>query len=215
MTDTSSQPNPLYQPVSEEERLVIREELRQWERETQKRKEDNAKDGQKLFAQHHQSERQAALANAAEFQKMFVRFSFLLNGGAIIALLALVGSLSGKSDASHIAQIAQFTRKLLLGVEFFLVGLAAAAASAGVALLAWQISASTFLHAGHTSNIVSGFPVFGGTDEREEAKNFDRIDKLAPVAMYFSALISCGSLGIFIVGAIKAAKAFSYFSLLR
>lgn len=215
MANDEVKPDPLYQPISDEERVAIRAELRERNRKVEMLKVEHGKEGQKLFAQLHHAERQAALSNAADFQKTFVRFAFLLNGGGIIALLTLVGALGGKYDGQRMVLFVQFARKLMVGGEFFLAGLAAAAFAAGVALFAWQSSAATYLHAGHTSNIVSGLPVFGGLDEKEETTNFDRHDKFAPALMSLSALLSCVSLGLFIVGALKAAKAFAFFSLLR
>lgn len=215
MAKDEEKPDPLYQPISDEERVAIRAELRERNRKVEMLKVEHGKEGQKLFAQFHHAERQAALSNAADFQKTFVRFAFLLNGGAVIALLTLIGALGGKYEGQRMVLFVKFARKLMVGGEFFLAGLAAAAIAAGVALLAWQFSAATYLHAGHTSNIVSGLPVFGGLDEKEETKNFDRSDKFAPAFMNVTALLSCVSLTLFVIGAYKAVKAFSFFSLLR
>lgn len=215
MADDDQKPHPLYQPISEAELLTIRAELREQERERQNRQVEHGKEGQKLFAQLHNAERQAALANAADFQKTFVRFAFLLNGGAIIALLTLIGALGGKYEGQRMVLFVQFSRKLMVGVEFFLAGLAAAALAAGIALLAWQFSAATFLHAGHTSNMVSGLPAYGGLDAEKEDRNFDLSDRLAPVFMNLIAIVSCTSLALFVIGALKAARAFAFFSLLR
>lgn len=215
MTDNPSDDGSIDQPMSEDEALAIRAEIRARKWALQERSLANGKEGQKLFAQNHHAERQAAIANAADFQKMFVRFAFLLNGGAIIALLTLIGTLGGRSEKASMTAIAQFTGKLVLGVEFFLVGLAVAALSTGIAFLAWQFSASTYLHAGHTSNMVSGLPVFGGLDEKQEEQNFNVSDKLSPFFMYSSAILSLTSLAMFVLGSYKTLKAFKFFAILR
>lgn len=215
MTNSDIPADPLYQPMTEEERLAVRAELREWKRETQRRSEDRFIEGQKVFAQYHLGERQNALGIAADFQKIFVRFAFLLNGGAIVAILALVGTLAGKTEVAQMRFAAIFVRKLTIGLEFFVAGLTAAAIAAGIALVAWSTSAGTFLHAGHVSNLMSGLPYYGGVDKEKLDRDFDRYDGVAPWAMNATALMSISSVGIFISGAIKIAKAFSLFALTR
>lgn len=207
--------NELYRPLTEEERLAIRAELRERNWSTQERNLAVGKEGQKLFAQHHHAERQATIANAADFQKVFIRFGFLLNGSAIIALLTLIGALGGKGEPGKMSAVALVTRKLLVGVEFFIAGLSAATLSAGIAMFAWQFSAGTFFHAGHTSNMVSGFNPMGGLDEKEEENKFAIYDRFLPWFMNGIALFALSSVLLFIIGAYKTKSAFTFFRFLQ
>ncbi len=52
-------------------------------------------------------------------------------------------------------------------------------------------------------------------DAEKEDKNFDLSDRLAPIFMNLIAIVSCTSLALFVIGALKAARAFAFFSLLR
>jgi len=211
----SDQEADLYAPRSEEERIAIRAELREWRRARQEQKLAVGKEGQKLFSQHHHAARQNAINTSIEFGRIFVRFSFALNGGAMIALLTLIGALHGRADPTRLTATLKFTDKLQTGMQFFIAGLSLAALTAGIAFLAWRFVAGTYLHEGQTSNSVSGSDMFGGTDKEAVLADFQRFDRLTDWSMRVSTAVAAMSLICFIIGALKVAKAFVFFSILR
>ncbi|MBN9456383.1 MAG: hypothetical protein J0I54_07130 [Bosea sp.] len=148
MTDNKLPPDPMYQAQSEEEFFAIRAELREQGRKLRATDYANGKEGQKLFAQHHHAMRLAALNVAADHGKAFIRNAVLLNGGAIVALLTLLGGLYSKTDAIPRMFLPAFTAKLQLGMNFFLAGLIFAVALAGMAYLQWFAFKATHFNEG-------------------------------------------------------------------
>lgn len=215
MSDDLPKNDPLYVPLTEDERLTIRGELRDRKWQLDERRIADGKEGSKLFAQHHHAVRLHAIGVSAEFGKIFVRFALLLNGGAMIALLTLIGALHGRADQTKLAAVGPFTDKLQFGMQFFIAGLVLAALTAGLAFFAWRFVAATYFHEGHTSNSVSASNLFGGLDREEELKQFDKYDRYTDIAMWFSAILGTASLVCFTMGTLKVAKAFAFFSALR
>ncbi|MEZ2407332.1 hypothetical protein AB6806_10990 [Bosea sp. RCC_152_1] len=215
MTKSDIETDPLYQATTDEERITIRAELRQWARDRQSEKEKGFREGQKIYAQHVLTERQNSFNNYAEFQKIFIRSAFLLNGGALISILTLTGALSSKIDVFRVNYISKFANKLMFGIEFFLAGLIVAAVAACIASFAWLGSANSHLNAGHMSNIMSGLPIFGPEDEKEVTRDFNRNDLIATVASITTIAICSFSIIVFSIGAFKIMKALKFASLMR
>lgn len=205
----------LYRPLTEEERLTIRAELREQKRESDKRTLTEGKEGQKLFAQHHHAVRLAALNTAADHGKAFVRYAVLLNGGALIALIALIGTIHSKADSALPRAVLALTAKLQLGLHFFVAGLMCAAIIAGIAFFQWFAYAQTFFHEGHTANAVSANNLFGGEDQTKALAAFERMDRVSEWLVYVSIAFGAASITCFGAGALKVAKAFSFYSLVR
>lgn len=204
-------PDVLQVPRSEEEHLTIRAEQRELKRIAY----DYGKDGQKLFAQHHHAVRLGALNIAADHGKAFIRNAVVLNGGAMVALLTLLGGLYSKTDTVPRAFLSTFTAKLQLGMNFFLCGLICSAALAGIAYLQWFAFNATYFHEGQTSNNVSHNNLFGPEDPDKVNRAFARWDVLSIGLVVLSVALGVASLGCFGAGALKTAKAFAFFGQLR
>lgn len=205
----------LYRPLNDEEHLTIRAELREMKREAGDRILTDGKEGQKLFAQHHHAVRLAALNTAADHGKAFVRYAVLLNGGALIALIALIGTLHGKADGTLPRAVVALTAKLQLGMHFFVGGLVCAAMIAGIAFFQWFAYAQTYFNEGQTANAVSANNLFGGEDKTKTLAEFDRMDRASVWLVYASMALGAASIACFGAGALKVAKAFSFYGLMR
>lgn len=215
MTANKLSPDPLYRAQSEEEFFAIRAELREHDRNLQATEYSNGKEGQKLFAQHHHAMRLGALNVAADHGKAFIRNAVLLNGGAIVALLTLLGGLYSKTDAIPRAFLHAFTAKLQLGMHFFLAGLICGAALAGIAYLQWFAFKETHFNEGQTSNGVSHNNLFGPEDPNKVIRAFARWDATSIGLAALSMLFGMASLACFGAGALKVAKAFAFLVVLR
>lgn len=205
----------LYRPLNDGEQLTIRAELRQRQSQLDDRRIADAKEGQKLFSQHHHAVRLAALNTAADHGKAFVRYVILLHGGALVALIALIGALHGKSESSLPRAVAALTDKLQLGMYFFVVGLVCAAMMAGIAFFQWIAFAGTYFGEGHTSNAVAGHDHFSGLDRTKALADFNRMDRASVWLVYLCATLGSLSIFCFGAGAIKVAKAFAFYGLMR
>lgn len=215
MADEEQKTDRLLQPLTREERLAIRSQLRERNWKVEAADYANGKEGQKLFAQHHHAVRLAALNTAADHGKAFVKTMVLLNGGAIVALLALIGGLYAKTDAFSPRVVAAFTGKLQLGVSFFLWGLVCAASIAGIAFFQWFAFAETYFNEAQTANAVSHNDHFGGQDKKKVLAQFDRSDWWSEKLVWVCTALGAASIVLFSAGAIKISKAFAFFGLLR
>lgn len=215
MTEKASNGDPLYEPLTEEERLSIRKELRERKWAMRDRDLVTGKEGQKLFAQHHHAVRLAALTVAADHGKSFIRYAVTLNGGAMIALLALIGALYGRADATTLRSIASFAPKLQIGIYFFIGGLVCAAVTAAAAFIQWHAYAQTHFGEGQTANGYSHNNLFGPDNEKEAMAEFERYDRLSIGMAYVSIALGSASIFSFVAGCLKIMKAFAFLSLLR
>lgn len=215
MTGNDQNSDPLYAPLTEEERLVIRKELRERQWAMRDRDLVNGKEGQKLFAQHHHAVRLAALTVAADHGKAFVRYAVTLNGGAMIALIALIGALYGKADAANFRAVAAFVSKLQIGLYFFIGGLVFAAIIAASAFIQWHAYAQTHFGEGQTANGYSHNNLFGPDSEQEAIAQFERYDRISIGMAYVSIALGAASIFLFVAGCLKITKAFAFLSFLR
>lgn len=214
MTHDDQPADPLYTPLDDAELLAMRAERRERGFKLSFKELENGKEGQKLFAQHHHANRLLALTVAADHGKAFVRFAVLLNGGAVIAILTLIGTLYGKSG-TQLHLVAAFSGKLQVGLYFFLTGLVTATLIAAAALWQWFFYAQTFFHEGQTANSVSFNKPFGPDQAAEINSVFDRYDRASLTAVWVCTALGAASMTSFVMGALKTAKAFAFFSLLR
>lgn len=215
MTQEKPADDPFFTPLNEEERLVIRKELRERKWADADRGLAASKEGQKLFAQHHHAVRLSAFNVAADHGKAFVRYAFTLNGGAMIALIALIGALYGKTDTTNLRSVAIFAAKLQIGLHFFIGGLICATIIAGAAYLQWQVYAHTHFGEGQTANSYSNNNFFIPGEEEKELAKFDRYDRLSALLAYACIALGAASIFLFAAGCLKVAKAFAFLSLLR
>lgn len=206
--------DPLFSPLNGEELLAIRAELRERKHAFAIKSLEDGKEGQKLFAQHHHANRLLALTVSADHGKAFVRFAVLLNGGAVIAILTLIGTLYGK-PGTPLHLVTAFSGKLQIGLYFFLSGLIAATLIAAAAFWQWFLYAQTFFHEGQTSNGVSFNNLFGPERPEDANAEFAKFDKSSVIAVWVCIALGAASIASFGAGAVKTASAFAFFSLLR
>jgi hypothetical protein len=95
----------LYEPITKEEILKIREQLREF-------RDERSRLASETFAGHTHELRQSAISYGKEYGLTFVRTAFLLNGGAMIALLTFIGSLFNKGDHSVILVAISFSKAI-------------------------------------------------------------------------------------------------------
>lgn len=215
MADEEQKTDPLLQPLTPEERLAIRSQLREHNWKVEAADYANGKEGQKLFAQHHHAVRLAALNTAADHGKAYVRTMVLLNGGAIVALLALIGGLYAKTDTLSPRVVSAFAAKLQLGMSFFVWGLVCAALIAGIAFFQWFAFANTYFSEAQTANAISHNNHFGGQDKEKALAEFDKLDWWSEKLVWACTALGAASIVLFSAGAIKISKAFAFFGLLR
>ncbi|MDR3494956.1 MAG: hypothetical protein P4L82_10155 [Ancalomicrobiaceae bacterium] len=58
-----------------------------------------------------------------EFSSYAIRMMFLVNGGAIIALLALAGNIVGKANTDNYAYYSKYSHVIVCSLVFFLAGI--------------------------------------------------------------------------------------------
>jgi hypothetical protein len=130
----------LFRPISESDLLEIRKQLR----------------GQAIerhvlafekYASHLGEERVKAMEHSKDYGQIFVRTIFLLNGGAILALLTFIGSMYGKSDLNVLVAIS-LGKKLVPAFYCFAGGLVSAALVAAIAYFNWMIVTESYPGAG-------------------------------------------------------------------
>jgi hypothetical protein len=95
------------------------------------------------YIDHHREGRLQALAFSRDYGSAGVRTLLLLNGGAIVGLLAFVGTLYGK-DQFKIEVAISFARALRPSFFAFVLGLALTALTSFFAYLNWGFVSGTY-----------------------------------------------------------------------
>ncbi len=116
--------------INPEERLKIREQQRDFESE-------KFLLANKVYAEHVLAYRLNAIGNVREYGTLSIRTLFLLNGGAILALLSFVANLVSKSDERQVLIGISIAHNLRPAFYFFTSGVVLAGILAGIAYLNW------------------------------------------------------------------------------
>lgn len=206
MTD---KPNPLYSPLNDEEHQALRKEFREREYQRAERQTDDWRESKKIYAEQTHAVRIFALGSAVEHGKIFIRFMFLLNGGAMIALLALIGTIFGKSEGSTLSVVINFAQQIKLAFYFFIGGLIFASATAATAYINWSFVFRTYFNEGQTTAAMGSNNFFGGQDKAQAIKDFDFFDRWSDRTIWIAVCFGTFSLIAFFIGSIYVASSFS------
>ncbi|AMJ60958.1 hypothetical protein [Bosea sp. PAMC 26642] len=110
--------------------------------------------GAKVASEGSHDERKIAMAAVNAYGIEAIKATFLLNGGAIIALLALLSALYAK-DSAYVAGAARLlTKSLIPAFKFFIGGVVSAAMIAGIGYLNWSILAQAYWQPADWHNFV-------------------------------------------------------------
>jgi len=99
----------------------------------------------KFLAEHTFKRRSAAETNAQDYGKIFVRTAFLLNGGAILAILTFISSLYGKGDHATTLVAISFSRSVFPAFVLYLAGLVSIALTAAIGYVNWLFVSASFM----------------------------------------------------------------------
>ena len=202
----------LFKPVDAADQIEIRKYLREGYGREGRRKLENWLEGAKLFSNQVHETRKLALQSSVEYGKIFVRMAVLLNGGAMIALLAFTSSLFGKSSDTTVA--ITFASQLSSAFILYAGGLASAAICAAIGYLNWAWVYASHLSEGHMFRLVAAGNAFDGTDLEKEQAEFDKNDWKVDVSYRAGVGFGVLSLGLFCWGCFKVASAFTVLGVL-
>lgn len=103
----------------------------------------------KIASEGDHDERKLAIAAVNAYGIEAIKATFLLNGGAIIALLALLGGLLSKESLAVSGIARAMTKALMPGFQFYIAGVVAASLTAGIGYLNWTLVAQQRFQPGH------------------------------------------------------------------
>lgn len=92
----------------------------------------------KVATEGEHEERKIAIEAFNSFGSTALKGVFILNGGAIIALLALMGALAGKDAVKPLLDVKMLIKALIPSLEAFGLGVALAAFASGLGYLNWS-----------------------------------------------------------------------------
>lgn len=209
MPDKPGEPDSLYIPISHDELLQLRKEFR--ERNTAKfeRQLDDWRESKKIYAEQTHAIRVLALNNSVEHGKIFIRFMFLLNGGAMVALLALIGAIFGKSDGSTLSVVITFAHQVKIAFYFYIAGLIFTAATAVTGYANWSFVFRTYFNEGQTTASISSNNLFPGQNQEEAMKEYAKFDRLSDATIWVAVAFGLLSILAFLFGSLKVASAFA------
>jgi hypothetical protein len=180
-----------YKPKSEEEELKIREQIRSELADLHKLAIDK-------YVSLASEERTRALSYSKEYGQIVVKTVFLLNGGAIIALLTFISSMYGKSDLNILVAIS-LGKKLVPAFYLFAIGLVSAALVAAIGFFNWGWAALSHPDPAEVYNFVHHTPI----EDRPEIHV--KVGRSYQAAVGFAVV----SLSCFIIGAFLVTSAFT------
>jgi hypothetical protein len=131
----------------------------------------------------------ASFKSIIDFAQSSIRTTLLLNGGALIALLALVGNLYSKNITRE--AVIQLSAHVFPAMQWFVGGLVCGACVAMGSYLAQTFFQHSF-------------------DAAWRGKSFERLEHIGLVFQVISITLCIGSVAAFAVGSYKAATSLSY-----
>lgn len=196
----------VFTPRDADEDLDIRKQWREVIKRQDERKLTEWHASAVVFAGQIHELRKSALLSSVEYGKIFVRFAFLLNGGAMIALLAFIGALYGRADIANVA--ISFSAKMPWAFGVYAAGLLMAAMSAAAGYINFQYVYSTHFDEGHLLRFLQAGNSFAGLNQDEELAKFDSMDRKASFTAKLGILFGALSLAAFIGATLIVARAF-------
>lgn len=158
----------------------------------------------KVYAEQSYGYRLNAYGNVKEYGTQCVKHLTLLNGGALIALLSLVGALVSKADDKSIVIAISFLHSLAPALLCFAAGLVANGLLTALIWRNWLAIADTFQNPKLLSDLISK----GKCDALP-----DTASQIATVTHVLIYAFGFGSLGLFLFGAYIVARAFEVLGL--
>jgi hypothetical protein len=137
MNATNDPNSILWQPASAEEALKIREQIRADHME-------RARLSIKKFAEAEHAERLKSIDLLASHGESAIKAVFILNGGAILALLALLSGLFGKNDQTLLLVGISLGRSSAPGLYWFAAGATLATVISLIGYLNWSFLSSSY-----------------------------------------------------------------------
>lgn len=171
-------------PRSPEEALEIRKYLRERIQKDDELNHQRRTEALKLYSQQQYDQKKTAMVASIDYGKAFVRIAVLLNGGAIVALLAFVSSALGRSDGKTLLVVINFSQTASISFYVYCAGLVCGALTAAAGYYNFQIVNETYFHSGHTLNMMTANDIFGGSDREKELANFDRADRWVAITAW-------------------------------
>lgn len=92
----------------------------------------------KVATEGEHDERKIAIEAFNSYGSTALKGVFLLNGGAIIALLALMGALAGKDTIKPLLDVRMLIKALIPSLQAFSLGVGLAAFASGLGYLNWS-----------------------------------------------------------------------------
>ncbi|MGU3421359.1 hypothetical protein [Methylobacterium sp. D54C] len=184
-------------PLDEAEKLKMREQFRDFESE-------KFLLAMKVYADQSYGYSLNAYENVKQYGLQSVKHLTLLNGGAIIALLSLVGALISKSDQKSIMVAISFLHSLAPALFCFAGGLVASGLLAALIWRNWLAIANTYQSPKHLSDLISK----GECDVLP-----DTARKVATITHFLIYLFGWSSLVLFLLGAWIVCRAFEVLGL--
>lgn len=167
--------------------------------------EERLKEATRIYVLSQIDFRKEAFQHSVEHGKVFLKTMSLLNGGAIVALLALIGALFGKStDVMLVAMTV--ARDLRLAFGCFVTGVVMCAITAACGYANWNRVASTYQTTSTTWDILAG-DMTAKDDIERQAKELAKNSLLAKIFLYTAIFAAFSSLVSFCCGACFALNA--------
>ena len=191
--NNSDKQSLFFAPLSLEKHLKIREQVRDYIHKRYILASETYTD------QLHEG-REKAKEFSKDYGQTFVRTVFLLNAGAILALLTLVGSLFGKGDHVMALVTISLTRDLVPALYWFAGGLVLAALVAAIAFFNFGFLAQSYPFPGQLFDFIHHQPF-------EQAPR--TIIRSIGISYWAAVAAALGSLACFGSGVFLIAQAFS------
>lgn len=195
----------LLQPFSKEETLEIRRFRRELLMKEEQRKLDNYFEAAKLSSMQTHELQKAAMLTSAEYGKILTKTVFLLNGGALVALLSFTSALFGKTDVGRVAM--SFTSQSINAFSVYMLGLVLAAASSALAALNWQFIYRAFRDEGDLVKMLHAGDAAHGVTVTKRLADLGRFETHIRRSAILALCASLTSLCMFILGTTLALRA--------
>lgn len=177
-----------YTPIDADELKKMKEQER-----------DNLHKSRQSYVDAINERRTKSLQYSKDYGEAFIKNIVLLNGGSIIAVLTLVGSLYGKGDHTLTLIAISLVKCLVPALYCFGVGLCSAAIAAACGYLNFGFIAGVHTSPENLHNFAIGLPI---TEQNKPSQKWITLTAWGGVICAFISL-SC-----FVAGAIQVARSF-------
>ena len=152
-----------------------------------------------MYSGQIHDQRMSSLKSVNDYGTLALRSVFILNGGAILALLTFLGAFFSKNDQNTILIGINIAHQLRLAFYMFVSGVAISALAAGVAYLNWS-----YMHEHYQSPSQLYSIMISGKAEETSPGVFKVVKATAIISIGLGII----SLILFIAGAFRVADAF-------